>query len=51
MDWLLIGPFEKLNGKGIESVYPAEKKIKTDNSYYGRNDRIISWLSKYSFCE
>jgi len=43
MDWWLIGPFDNLNRKGIETVYQPENEFKPDKSYSGTNSQRISW--------
>ena len=42
-DWLLIGPFDNTNRKGIEKVYPPEREFVAKKSYSGRDNQEVSW--------
>lgn len=40
LDWKLIGPFPNEEQKGVETVYPPEKKIDLTASYEGKKDKV-----------
>lgn len=46
-DWLLIGPFDNANRKGIEKAYPPEREFIAEKSYSGKDNQEVSWW-KYS---
>jgi hypothetical protein len=42
-DWWLIGPFDNINRKGMEKVYPPEKEFIQNRKYTGRNNQQVVW--------
>jgi len=43
--WHLIGPFDNPNRRGFDIVYPPEKEIDLQKSYFGKNDAKAAWRS------
>src|SRR5206468_3877506 len=43
LDWKLLGPFPNPEQKGMETVYPPEKKIDPKAEYKGKDGKTIRW--------
>lgn len=41
--WLVAGPFDGPEGKGLSTVYPPETKIELDAEYKGKDGKAIEW--------
>ena len=44
--WKVIGPFDDINGQGLETVYAPEKELDFAATYQGAKSRDISWQDK-----
>ena len=41
-NWLVVGPFDNINGTGLETVYEPEKQVRFGYMYEGK-DELITW--------
>jgi len=42
-DWMVIGPFDNADDKGLQTVYPPEREIDLAKSYPGKGGKRVSW--------
>lgn len=42
-NWMLIGPFDNLNNRGLDFSYPPEKEIDFTATYTGINQQPVRW--------
>jgi hypothetical protein len=40
MNWQVIGPFDNIERKGFETIYPPEKEIRLDAEYDGKSGKV-----------
>lgn len=49
-DWLIIGPFDNIDGSGFYKVFPPEEEIDLNKTYAGKNGMEVKWFpSKTTF--